>query len=144
MKTPRSYAHRLRMGRIFTHSCSILCASATSRDAKGGVVHRMDELIGISLILLRCVSPKSLLISGDQILREMTCFHADPNQFICLVHQSIIDGGYISGVPIKGRISLPDGRCGKLNQRMFSVWRGLTIVLKNPFESLHPVLEVAL
>jgi hypothetical protein len=42
MKTPGSYAHRLRMGGIFTYSCSILCPLATSRDAKGGVVRPIE------------------------------------------------------------------------------------------------------
>jgi hypothetical protein len=38
MKTPGNYAHRLRMRRIFTHSCSVLCAFARYRDTKEGVV----------------------------------------------------------------------------------------------------------
>jgi hypothetical protein len=49
MKTPRSDAHSLRMGHIFTHSCSILSPLASSRDAKGGVGHPLDtgELSGV-------------------------------------------------------------------------------------------------
>jgi hypothetical protein len=58
---------------------------------KGGLPEKaeIDELIGVSLILLRSVSPKSLLISADQILREMASLYADPNQFIFPVHRSI-------------------------------------------------------
>jgi hypothetical protein len=51
---------------------------------------------------------------------------------------------FLSGLPRKFGISVPDGRCRKLNQRMFSFWIRITIVLRNPFESLHPVLEDAL
>jgi hypothetical protein len=47
----------------------------------------------------------------------------------------------IFGVPSNIGISLPNMNNEKLNWRLFSFWIMVTIVLRNSFESLHPVFN---
>jgi hypothetical protein len=47
------------------------------------------------------------------------------------------------GVPPTCGISLSEGRCRKLNQRMFGLSVMIAIVLRNQFQSLRPVLKDA-
>jgi hypothetical protein len=47
----------------------------------------------------------------------------------------------ISGAPPKWSISLSERNLRKVNQPVFSFWIVVTIVLRNSFESLHPVLK---
>jgi hypothetical protein len=47
----------------------------------------------------------------------------------------------ICGVPPRGSISVPERNWRKLSSPMFRLWMIVTILLRNPFGSIHPVLK---
>jgi hypothetical protein len=63
--------------------------AATFRKGELPEKAEIDELIEGFVDPSQNCFAEILLISTDQILREMVCFYANPNQFICPVHQSI-------------------------------------------------------